>query len=156
MRYLCLISFMWFIFSSCQTADVQKEPFNSLLKNCNAVNVVLYNNGDTVDYETKDTAGIRILVQSVTGANEEIPAVCQPLGEIRYKSNDSTIFNARFSTIDSSKNDNCDFITYDYQSASYKHKLSRKAVMLLSTVRKQSQSSATGAAGNNPTNDTLR
>ena len=119
---------------SCNNANEQKEPFKSLLKNCNEVNINFYNGGDSIHFQTEDSLGIRVLTQSVSGNAETINDTCRTAGEVIYRANNDTLFRAEFAVLPASDKKTCDYITYNYQGKSYKNRLNDKAYQLLTQM----------------------
>lgn len=112
----------------------QKEPFASLLKNCDEVNIKFYNGGDSVNFDTQDSLGIKVLSESVTGNETTINDSCQPAGEVFYRANGDTLFRAEFAVLPDSNENTCDYISYSYQGKSYKNRLHSKAYQLLTQI----------------------
>jgi hypothetical protein len=129
---------LWFIpvtlIYSCNTATEQQEPFKSLLKNCDEVNINFYNGGDSIHFQTEDSLGIRVLTQSVSGNTEAINDSCKTAGEIIYRAKNDTLFRAEFAVVPASDKKTCDYITYNYQGKSYKNRLNDKAYQLLTQM----------------------
>ena len=133
MRFLMFITLLVFI-QSCNNDNQQKEPFASLLKNCDEVNINFYNGGDSVKFDTEDSLGIRVLSQSVSGNIETVNDTCKPVGQVFYRAKGDTLFRAEFAVVPNSDNKNCDYITYNYQGKSYKNRLHDKAYQLLTQI----------------------
>lgn len=133
MRLLIFIALILMI-QSCNNKNEQKEPFASLLKNCDAVNINFYNAGDSVKFDTEDSLGIKVLSQSVSGDEQTINDTCKPAGQIFYRAKGDTIFRAEFAVASNTDNKNCDYITYSYQGKSYKNRLHDKAYQLLTQI----------------------
>ncbi len=132
MRFLKFIILVAFI-QACKTDSKQQEPFVSLLKNCDEVNIKFYNGGDSVNFDTQDSLGIMVLSQSISGSSATINDTCKPVGEVFYRANGDTLFRAEFAVVpDNTKN--CDYITYNYQGKSYKNRLHDKALQLLTQI----------------------
>lgn len=124
------------IFLSCnESKTTQKEPFKSLLQNTNEVGIVFYNGGDTLNFQTTDSAGVRLLVESVTGNSEQVPQNCVPLGELRYKRSQQVLLTAPFSVSDSAAAQPCNYLTYRYEGENYGHRLTSKAVNVLQKIK---------------------
>jgi hypothetical protein len=119
---------------SCNSGTEQQEPFKSLLKNCDEVNINFYNGGDSVHFQTEDSLGIRVLTQSVTGNTETINDTCKTAGEVIYRAKKDTLFKAEFAVLPAADKKSCDYITYNYQGKSYKNRLNDKAYQLLSQM----------------------
>ena len=133
MRLLIFFSLIAVI-QSCKNDSQQKEPFASLLKNCDEVNIKFYNGGDSINFDTQDSLGIKVLSESVSGNETTISDSCQPAGEVFYRANGDTLFRAEFAVLPESNNKNCDYITYSYQGKSYKNRLHDKAYQLLTQI----------------------
>lgn len=119
---------------SCTSTNEQKEPFKSLLKNCDEVKFTFYNGGDTVHYETKDSLGIKYLTQNISGNTETVNDTCKPVGDLFYRSKGDTLLRAEFAVTSSGKREQCGYISYSYQNTSYKNKLSDRIFQLLSQM----------------------
>ena len=127
--------FMLFaILQSCSNNPDQKEPFKSLLQNCDEVNINFYNGGDTIHFQTKDSLGIKYLSQNITGINETLGDTCKPVGNLFYRSKGDTLFRAEFAVLPSASKNDCGYISYNYQNSPYKNKLSEKIYQLLSQM----------------------
>ena len=132
MRLLFFMIPILFIFS-CNTGNQQQEPFASLLKNCDQVNIVFYNSQDSLTYHTTDSTGIRILVNLVTGKKETVVDTCQPIGRLHYMVERQPVYEAEFALAAAGKG-GCNYISYTMQQHTYKHRLSERASNLLRQV----------------------
>ena len=133
MRLLIFISLV-VVIQSCKNDSQQKEPFASLLKNCDEVNIKFYNGGDSIIFDTQDSLGIKVLSESVSGNEASIKDSCQPAGEVFYRAKGDTLFRAEFAVLPNTNDKNCDYITYSYQGKSYKNRLHDKAYQLLTQI----------------------
>jgi len=134
--YMRLVSFIILlaVMQSCNNDSQQKEPFASLLKNCDQVNIKFYNRGDSISFDTEDSLGIKVLSQSVSGNEQTINDTCKPAGQIFYRAKGDTIFRAEFAVPPNTDNKNCDYITYNFQGKSYKNRLHDNAYQLLTQI----------------------
>lgn len=129
MRYLFILVGIIFL-QSC-SSETQKEPFASMVKPCDQVNIVLYNGGDSLFFETKDSNGIEILTQLLSGKTESLKDTCSVVGEFRYLTNKNTFYTAPFA-LDSLKNSaTCNYVSYSFGNQQYKHRLTERAENLL-------------------------
>ena len=119
---------------SCTNSNEQKEPFKSLLKNCDEVKINFYNGGDTIHFETKDSLGIKYLGQNVSGNAETITDACKPAGDLYYRAKGDTLLRAEFAVMPKTKREQCAYISYTYKNQSYKNKLSYRIYQLLSQM----------------------
>lgn len=133
MRLLILISIIILIYA-CSDESPQKEPFVSLLKNCDEVNIKFYNGGDSIAFDTQDSLGIKVLSESVSGNTKTINDTCKPAGEVFYRAKGDTLFRAEFAVLPNTDKTNCDYISYSYQGQSYKNRLHNKAYQLLTQI----------------------
>jgi hypothetical protein len=124
-------------FQSCESR--QPEPFASMLKSCDQVDIVLYNGGDTLTYNTKDSTGVKIFVQAISGGTKPPAEACAPVGELRYKSKEQPLMTARFATPESSGKQGCNFVTYGAGGVTYQHLLTDRAHNLLKQLHDQTQ-----------------
>jgi hypothetical protein len=136
LRIFILLPVLMLLLQSCQS-DTQKEPFKTLLKDCDQVDIVYYNGGDSLFFNTRDSAGVKILTHSISG--DKITQACPPTGELRYKVKDQTVLTAQFSTTKSSNKEKCDVVSYQLNAVPYTDPLPEKAVILLNEVYKQGQ-----------------
>ena len=107
-----------------------------MLKNCDEVKINFYNGGDTIHFETKDSLGIKYLVQNVSGNVETITDACKPVGDLYYRAKGDTLLRAEFAVMPKTKREQCAYISYSYQNQSYKNKLSDKIYQLLSQMNR--------------------
>lgn len=121
-----------FLFA-CTSNSSQKEPFASMLKTCDQVNIVFYNSADSLTYHTTDSTGIRILTRLVTGAKETTSDTCQPVGRLAYLAKGQPVYEAQFS-LSPSKGAGCNYISYAFSGATYRHKLTERAENILRQV----------------------
>ncbi len=133
MRLLIFITVI-LIIQACNNESRQNEPFISLLKNCDEVNIKFYNGGDSVKFDTQDSLGIEVLSESVSGNTETINDSCKPAGEVFYRANGDTLFRAEFAVLPNTDKKNCDYIAYTYQGKTYKNRLHDKAYQLLTQI----------------------
>jgi hypothetical protein len=119
---------------SCNTAPEQKEPFKSLLKNCDELNINFYNGGDTIHFQTKDSLGLKYLSQNIMGSTEAINDTCKPVGSLFYRSHGDTLLKAEFALLPTGNKNDCNYISYSYQNGSYKNRVSDKIYQLLTQM----------------------
>ena len=133
MRRLYLLSLV-FLFFACSDSNPQQEPFASMLKNCDQVNIVFYNSSDSLTYHTTDTTGVKILTRMVTGKKETTSDTCQPVGRLSYLSKGQPIYDAQFALDTTPEKRGCNYITYVFKQDTYRHKLTDRAANILRQV----------------------
>jgi hypothetical protein len=57
---------MLLVLGACNAKEKQNEPFLSLLKPCTEVDMILYNNGNPLNFKTTDSSGLKILREMIT------------------------------------------------------------------------------------------
>ena len=132
MRLLFLLAILSVI-QSCSNGTQQSEPFKTMLANCDEVNIIFYNDGDTIKFDTNDSLGVKVLSESVSGNTETIKDACPPAGQLFYRANGDTLFRAEFA-VSNVSTDQCDYISYTHQGKIYKNKLHHKAHQLLTQI----------------------
>ena len=132
MRLIIFLLLIWII-QSCTNETQQSEPFKTMLAKCDAVNINFYNGGDTIKFDTKDSLGVKVLSESISGSAETIKDTCQPAGQLFYRAKGDTLFRAEFA-VSNVATDQCDYITYTHQGKTYKNKLHHKAHQLLTQI----------------------
>lgn len=133
MRLLTLSIVIVLFLQSCDNTPQQNEPFKTMLANCDEVNINFYNGGDTIKFDTKDSLGLKVLRESVSGNTETVKDACQPAGQLFYRAKGDTLFRAEFA-VSNVASDQCDYITYTHQGKAYKNKLHDKAHQLLTQI----------------------
>lgn len=127
--YISLLC-LFVILQSCSSSQ-QKEPFASLFKPCDQVNIVFYNNGDSLRFETKDVNGIKILTQLISGNKETLADTCGAKGDLIYLSKGQSFYTTQFAFYTTKGKTSCNYVMYNYQNTSYKHRLTERAENLL-------------------------
>jgi len=81
MKYLKKTLLVAFILQSCSGQKSQIEELQSMLKECDEVVVVLDNrvNNSNTSIKVKDTAGINIFTELITGKKEKVDDNCDPI-----------------------------------------------------------------------------
>src|SRR5215217_979439 len=121
--FICCILLV--LIQACKNETEQKEPFKSMLKNCDEVIINFYNGGDTIHFQTKDSLGIKYLVQNITGSTQTISDTCSPVGNLYYRAHGSdTLLKAEFAVLPAANRNDCGYVSYNYQNTAYKNKLS--------------------------------
>lgn len=126
--------FLLFFLFSCS----RQNTYNRFLSACNRVDIVVYNGGDTLHFDTQDSTGIRILADQVTGNNNNIKDTCAAQGRLRFRQDSTVLLEAPFAVTAGNNNQSCNYIAYDYNDASYVQGLSERAKKLLGTVMQRS------------------
>lgn len=133
MRFLICILLAGLV-QSCNNVNEQKEPFRSLLQNCDTVNFNFYNAGDTIHFNTGDSLGIKYLTQAISGDAEPVKDTCKPVGELYYRAKGDTLLRAEFAVMPAKKREDCAYVIYTYQNQSYKNRLPEKIYQLLTQM----------------------
>ncbi|MEI6949173.1 hypothetical protein V9K67_18460 [Paraflavisolibacter sp. H34] len=120
------------LFQACESS--QPEPFASLLKPCDQVDIVLYNGGDTLTFNTKDTTGVEIFVKLIHGGTKSAADGCSPTGELRYLAQGHPLLTAPFAAPEGSGKKDCNFVTYEAGQVKYRHPLTERAHNILKQV----------------------
>jgi hypothetical protein len=131
-NFICFVIFL--VLLSCNNDSQQKEPFKSLLKKCDEVKFNFYNGGDTLHFQTKDSLGIKYLVENIKGSTETINDTCKPAGDIYYTAGNDTLLRAQFAIMPAGNRKDCAYISYNYQNNSYKNRISEKIYQLLTQM----------------------
>lgn len=137
MRSLYLILAVSLLYS-CDLGNTPKEPFQSLLANCNQVKIIFFNKGDTLHFETKDSTGIHILTHLSEEHTKEATSDCPVTGELRYFNENDTLLTAQFSTEASGSRQDCNHVTYYLSPEYYTHQMNDRAIKLLNEIFRQS------------------
>ena len=133
MRFFTSLFLTHLLFQSCSQNKSDTQGFQSV-KSCNEVTLVYYNHNDTLRYNTKDTAEIVILTELISGRQDKIGYSCKPAGQIIFKSQGQSIFTAEFSTTDTNEEYECNFVVYNSEDKTYKHKLTYRAGRLIDEI----------------------
>jgi hypothetical protein len=110
----------------------QRNGYNQFLANSDRVDIVVFNGGDTLFYDTKDSTGLRILKNVITGNPNVLKDTCVAQGYLRYRQGETLLFQARFAA----GNDSCNHVSYADDDNSYIHPLSDRANKLLNKILK--------------------
>ena len=124
--FFCLLLFL----QSC-SSDKQKEPFASLFKNCDQVNIVFYNHGDSLHFETKDANGVKIFTHLVSGNKEAVRDTCGANGDLIYLAKGQPFYTVQFALNATNSVAKCNYVQYNYQNTAYKHRLTEDAENIL-------------------------
>src|SRR5829696_1970293 len=133
MRVFASLSFTFLLFQSCSQNNDNKQDLQNV-KNCNEVTMIYYNHSDTLRYNTKDTTEIKILTELISGRQDQIGDSCKPVGQLVFKSQGQEIFTAEFSTTDTNEEYECNFVVYNSDDKTYKHKLTYRAGRLIDEI----------------------
>ena len=131
MRKLSILILTNLFIPSCQVSEDESRLFNSVLKNCDEVNINYFHNSDTLIDKVLDTSNIEILRTLITGSGKVIGDTCPPTGEIIFKQKGQTILSAYFSTKSTNEKSTCGYVIYSYDSKLYVHQISFKAGKLI-------------------------
>lgn len=130
MKWILVFS-MLFIF-----ACKGQNTYNHFLLPCNRVDIVVYNGGDTLFFDTQDSTGIRILTDQVTGNDQHINDTCAAQGRLRFRQDSTILLEAPFA-VSAQNNAACNYITYNHDDMGHVQGLSDRAKKLLGTVVQQ-------------------
>lgn len=107
--------------------------YNKFLKPANKVQIVVFNGGDSLYFDTQDSTGIDILVAQVSGNPDPYKDTCASEGYLRYMHDSTLLLQARFAA--GSKK--CQYLSYQNDGYAYTHRLSERAANLLHKVVQQ-------------------
>lgn len=107
--------------------------YNKFLQNCNKIQIVVFNGGDSLFFDTNDSTGVQILVNQITGNSNPLKDTCTSEGYLRYLQDSTQLLQARFSAA----SPGCRYISYQHDGYSFSHNLSDRASNLLKTVLDQ-------------------
>lgn len=114
-----------------------ENKYNEFLRACNRVDIVVYNGGDTLFFNTQDSTGIAILQSQISGNQNNVKDTCAALGLLRFHQDSTTLLEAPFA-VSAGKNDaNCNYVAYNHDDASHVQALSDRAKRLLNKVLQQ-------------------
>lgn len=130
----CLFFLTVLFFCRCNSNNPQEEPFASMLKNCDQVNIVFYNSADSLNYHTTDSTGIKILARMVSGKKETVSDTCRPVGKLTYLAKGQPLYEAQFALSSTKGALSCNYITYVFNQQTYKHRLTERAENILRQV----------------------
>jgi hypothetical protein len=133
MRFFASLFLTLLHFLSCSQNNDKKQDFQSL-KSCNEVTITYYNHNDTLSYNVNDTTEIAILTELISGRQGQIGDSCKPAGQLIFKSQGQGIFTAEFSTTDTNEEYECNFVVYNSDDKTYKHKLTYRAGRLIDEI----------------------
>jgi hypothetical protein len=133
MRILVTIFLISLICQSCFQSNNSNKHI-SILRDCDQVKLLYYNQGDTLSYSANDTSEISILTELISGRQDVIGDSCKPAGQVIYKSHGKTIFSTEFSTTDTNEEFDCNYVVYNLGDKIYKHKLNYRAGMLIDEI----------------------
>ena len=130
------------VLQACNMNSEKNKRFQNLqrtLKECDEVVVVLDNrmNTSNTTIKVKDTTGINIFTELITGKNEKIDDSCDPIGDLMYKKEGRIVFIAEFSIPVEALNTNCLYVRYNLQLDTFRHKFTYRAGQLLTGLKYQ-------------------
>jgi len=139
MKYLKKTLLVAFILQSCSGQKSQIEELQSMLKECDEVVVVLDNrvNNSNTSIKVKDTAGINIFTELITGKKEKVDDNCDPIGDLLYKKEGKIFFTAEFSVPIEALNNNCLYVRYNLYPDTFRHRFTYRAGQLLTGLKYQ-------------------
>lgn len=107
--------------------------YNKFLDPCNKVQIVVFNGGDSLFFDTQDSTGIEILSAQVSGNPDPYKDTCAAEGYLRYLRDSTVLLEARFAASPNS----CRYIAYQNDGYAFAHRLSERATNLLQKVVQQ-------------------
>ena len=113
-----------------------QNTYNQFLQPCNRVDIVVYNGGDTLFFDTQDSTGIRILTDQVAGIDQNIKDTCTAQGRLRFRQDSTILLEAPFA-VSAQNNPSCNYIAYNHDDLGHVQGLSDRAKKLLGTVMQQ-------------------
>lgn len=116
------------------SACTQPNNYNKFLDTTNRVDILVYNGGDTLYFDTQDSTGIALLRSQVNGNTNDVKDTCSALGLLRFRQDSTILLEAPFAVTPGKKEHNCNYITYAYDGDSYVQPLSERAQNLLGRV----------------------
>lgn len=114
---------------SCKKGD----GYNKFLETCNIVQIVVYNGGDSLHFDTKDTTGVKLLANQVSGNTNTLKDTCAAEGVMRYLKDSTLLLEARFAAAD------CQYLTYTHGGYTYVHRLTERGENLLQTIMQEAK-----------------
>lgn len=124
------------LLAACSGSAVNE--YNKFLQPCNRVNIVVFNGGDTLHFDTQDSTGIEILTGLISGDNSAtLKDTCAAQGRLQYMQDSVQLFSAAFAVTPASNDEGCNYIAYADDDNRYTHVLSARAKKLLGTVLQQ-------------------
>lgn len=129
----CIAALFLFFFFSC----AKQNTYNRFLAPCNRVDIIVYNGGDTLFFDTQDSTGIQLLADQIDGSQNNITDTCAAQGVLRFRQDSTILLQAPFAVSAQKSETSCNYITYAYNDGSYVQGLSDRAKKLLGTVMQQ-------------------
>lgn len=122
---LCLLAL-----ASC----AQPNNYNRFLAASNRVDIIVFNGGDTLYFDTQDSTGIDILRSQVTGNTHDLKDTCSAQGFLRFRQDSTLLLEANFAVTPGKSDNNCNYIAYQHDDDTYVQPLSDRAKKLLGKV----------------------
>lgn len=113
-----------------------QNTYNEFLRPCNRVDIVVYNGGDTLYFDTEDSTGVSILTNQISGTGA-VKDTCAAQGLLRFRQDSTVLLEAPFAVSAGNNNAACNYIAYTHDDASHVQGLSARARKLLHTVVQQ-------------------
>lgn len=114
-----------------------RNGYNRFLQSCNRVDILVFNGGDTLFFDTQDSTGIRILASQITGNLNNVKDTCPAQGLLRFRQDSVMLLEAVFAVTPGKAEVACNYAAYTYDDASHVQGLSDRAKKLLGTVMQQ-------------------
>lgn len=133
MQRFKLLSVVFFL-CSCSINDKPKDPIVPSIKGTDRIDIVFYNNGDSLNFQTKDPKGFEILIGQISGKKSDSKNNCNTIGELRYFVKEQLVYTAGFAIDTANKNGGCNFVSYDWQNNKYKHALTERGENMLQKI----------------------
>lgn len=122
------------VFLLLASACTQPNNYNKFLDTTNRVDILVYNGGDTLFFDTQDSTGIDILRSQVNGNTNDVKDTCTAMGLLRFRQDSTVLLEAPFAVTPGKSGGNCNYITYAHDDDSYVQPLSERAQKLLGRV----------------------
>lgn len=116
-----------------------RNGYNRFLQSCTRVDIIVYNGGDTLFFDTQDSTGIRILTNQITGNVNNVNDTCPAQGYLRFRQDSITLLQAPFAVTTGNNEAACNYVAYTRDNDSYVQGLSDRAKKLLGTVMQQAE-----------------
>lgn len=114
-----------------------QDGYNQFLKDCDRVDIVVYNGGDTLFFDTRDSTGIHLLAAQVSGRQNNLSDTCPAQGMLRFRQDSTVLQEGTFAVTAGKGAGNCDYLAYARDGESYVQPLSERGKKLLQTVMLQ-------------------
>lgn len=114
-----------------------QQHYNRFLKACNRVDIIVFNGGDTLFFDTADSTGIDILRRGISGQSQGMADTCAAQGYLRFRQDSTLLLQALFAVTPGTSDARCNYVAYSHEEASHVEGLGERARKLLGTVMQQ-------------------